>query len=56
MKTVKTKHHHRKSQKVSPLARSVAQIEAECWALDHDRPDPDQLRFSLERSPRQENL
>jgi hypothetical protein len=56
MKTVRTKHPHRKSQQLSQLALSVAQIEAECWELDHDRPDPDQLRFSLERSPRQENL
>jgi hypothetical protein len=56
MKTVRTKHHHRKSPTRSHPAISVAQEAAESYELDHDRPDPDQLRFSMERSPRQENL
>ena len=56
MKTVRTKHHHRKSRTQSHPAVAIPQDVAESWELDHDHPDPDQLRFSMERSPRQENL
>ena len=57
MKTVKTKlHHHRKSRTGSHPAVPVPLDATEFWELDHDRPDPDLQLFSLERSPKQENL
>jgi len=57
MKTVKTKlHHHRKSKTELRPAGSIPSDAAESWELDHDHPDPDMQRFSLERSPKQENL
>jgi hypothetical protein len=56
MKTVKTKlHHHRKSGTRSHSI-PIPQDAAEFWDLDHDRPDPDLQLFSMERSPKQENL
>jgi len=57
MKTVKTKlHHHRTSKTRSHAAESLPLDATALWELDHDHPDPDLLLFSLERSPKQENL
>jgi len=56
MKTVKTKLHHRKARTRSHPAIALADNAAEIWELDHDRPDPDMMAFSMERSPKQENL
>jgi hypothetical protein len=57
MKTVKTKlRHYRKSKTKSHPAEPIPQDSAEFWEMDHDHPDPDLQLFSLERSPKQENL
>jgi hypothetical protein len=56
MKIVKTKFsYHRKAKRGTHPVALIVQDGAECWELDHDRPDPDLQLFSLERSPKQEN-
>jgi len=56
MKTVRTKHHQRKSGIKSHTVALSVQGATDFWELDHDHPDPDLLAFSLQRSPKQENL
>ena len=57
MKVLKAKiHHHRKTRKQSHPATILAQETTEMLELDHDIPDPDMVRFSMLRSPKQENL
>jgi hypothetical protein len=57
MKTARTKLQQRKARTRSHLAvQNLQGAAVEIWEMDHDRPDPDLLSFSMERSPKQENL
>jgi hypothetical protein len=57
MKALKSKiHHHRKTHKRSHPVTVLAQETTEILEVDHDIPDADMLRFSMLRSPKQENL
>jgi hypothetical protein len=56
MKTDKTKLDLHRASKRSHAALPLPLDATALWELDHDHPDPDLLLFSLERSPKQENL